>query len=99
MYLKLATGLGLGLVLAVSSADAKPHVLSDTQVRQQMIRESIASYPGPCACPYNTARNGSSCGGRSAYSRRGGYAPLCYASDISQAEVEAYRRMHGLHKG
>ena len=65
---------------------------SDAQVKQRLIRESIAAYPGSCACPYSTARNGSSCGGRSAWSRGGGYAPLCYPKDVSSAEVQAARR-------
>jgi hypothetical protein len=68
--------------------------MSDAAIKQAIIRESIASYPGNCPCPYNSARNGSSCGGRSAYSRAGGYSPLCYASDVSKADVEAYRRSH-----
>ena len=38
-----------------------------------MIKESIDGYPGNCPCPYNTARNGSRCGKRSAYNRAGGY--------------------------
>lgn len=33
---------------------------------------------GSCDCPYDYARNGSHCGGRSAYSRPGGRAPVCY---------------------
>lgn len=70
--------------------------LSDGQVRQRMIRESLAAYPGPCPCPYNVMRNGRACGGRSAYSRPGGYSPLCYPSDISDRMVEEYRRRHGL---
>jgi hypothetical protein len=60
-------------------------------IKQLIIQESIDAYPGPCACPYNAARNGSSCGGRSAYSRAGGYSPLCYASDVSASMVEEYR--------
>ena len=67
---------------------------SDAQLRQRIIRESIAAYPGPCACPYNTDRAGRSCGRRSAYSRPGGYAPLCYPNDVSRAEVDAWRRDH-----
>ena len=70
--------------------------LSDSQIKQRMISESIASYPGNCPCPYNSARNGSSCGGRSAWSRGGGYAPLCYPADISRAQVDTYRRSHGI---
>ena len=64
--------------------------MTDAQVRQAIIEESISSYPGNCPCPYNYASNGSRCGGRSAYSRPGGYSPLCYPSDVSQAMVDAY---------
>jgi hypothetical protein len=61
-----------------------------------MISDSIDSYPGPCACPYQRARNGSSCGRRSAYNRGGGYAPLCFARDVSDEMVEIYRTEHEL---
>ena len=67
---------------------------SNEQIKQAIIRESIAAYPGTCACPYNAARNGSRCGRRSAYSRPGGYAPLCYPSDVTDEMVEKYRRQH-----
>lgn len=49
---------------------------------QSAIRASIAAYPGNCPCPYSYDRAGRRCGGRSAWSRRGGYAPLCYPSDV-----------------
>jgi len=77
-----------GLVLSAASAQ------SDAQVKQQIIRQSIAAYPGPCPCPYSVMRNGRSCGGRSAYSRPGGAAPICYPADIGQAEVAAWRDSH-----
>ena len=76
--------------LALSAATAQ----SDAQAKQQIIRQSIAAYPGPCPCPYSVMRNGRLCGGRSAYSRPGGYAPICYPADISQAEVRAWRDSH-----
>lgn len=82
----------LAAVLATGWATPTAARESDAQVRQRIIRESIAGYPGSCACPYNTARNGSSCGGRSAYSRGGGYAPICYAGDVSAAQVAQARR-------
>lgn len=75
------------------SIDAKAR-LTDAQVKQRVIDESIDSYPGNCPCPYNSARNGSRCGRRSAYNRAGGYAPLCYASDVSAADVKAWRASH-----
>lgn len=65
--------------------------LSTAAIKRQIIRASIDSYPGNCACPYNTARNGSRCGGRSAYNRAGGYAPLCYAGDVTAQDVAAWR--------
>jgi hypothetical protein len=79
----------LGVVLAVTPALA---FQSDAQVKQRIIRESIAGYAGPCPCPYSVMRNGRSCGGRSAYSRPGGAAPICYPADIGQAQVAAWRR-------
>jgi hypothetical protein len=67
---------------------------SDADARQAIIRESIASYPGNCPCPYNTDRAGRSCGRRSAYSRPGGYSPICYDTDVTPAMIDEYRRSH-----
>jgi len=61
-----------------------------------LIRDSLAAYPGNCPCPYNLMRNGKACGRFSAYVKPGGYAPLCYAKDISDAEVARWRREHGM---
>ena len=41
------------------------------------------SYSGNCACPYDTASDGSKCGARSAWSRSGGASPICYVNDSS----------------
>ena len=68
--------------------------LSDAQVKKLLIDESIAAYDGNCPCPYSRARNGSRCGRRSAHSREGGAAPLCFAADVSAEMVEAYRQEH-----
>ena len=35
---------------------------------EEMIKESIANYPGKCPCPYSIMSNGQKCGKRSAYS-------------------------------
>jgi hypothetical protein len=78
--------------LAAIAAIAAPALAqSDAQVRQQIIRQSIASYAGPCACPYNVDRAGRSCGRRSAYSRPGGHSPSCYPGDVSRSDIEAWR--------
>ena len=57
------------------------------KARQSIIRQSIARYSGNCPCPYNTKSNGHQCGGNSAYSRPGGASPICYAQDITQAQL------------
>ena len=91
-----ATGLAVIWVAAAGSAEAQRAAMSDAQIREQIVAQSIASYSGSCPCPYSRARNGSRCGGRSAYSRPGGAAPQCYASDVSQAAVDAYRRSRSI---
>jgi hypothetical protein len=82
----------VGMAIATSVAHAQPQRPTDAQIKKAIIRQSVASYPGNCPCPYNVARNGSMCGRRSAYSKTGGYAPMCYPADVSKAAVEAYRR-------
>jgi hypothetical protein len=64
---------------------------SDAQIKQKIIKASIANYSGNCPCPYNTKSNGHRCGGNSAHSRGGGASPKCFASDISPADVKAWR--------
>ena len=64
----------------------------DSTIIQRIIAESLASYPGSCACPYNTDRGGRRCGKRSAYSKPGGYAPICYPQDVTKAMIDAFRR-------
>ena len=70
--------------------------VSDAEIKRRVIADSIASYEGPCACPYQSARNGSRCGRRSAYNRAGGEAPLCFPSDVSDEMVQQYRAERGL---
>lgn len=65
---------------------------SDAQIKKEIIKESIESYPGNCACPYNHARNGSRCGGRSAYSRTGGYDVVCYESDVTDEMIRQWKQ-------
>jgi SH3-like domain-containing protein len=57
---------------------------------QALIRESLASYPGNCPCPYNTDRAGRSCGRRSGWSKGGGYSPLCYPTDVTDGMINEY---------
>jgi hypothetical protein len=81
-----AAALVAAATLAVPAA-----AQTDAQIRQRLIRQSIAAYGGSCACPYNVDRGGRRCGGRSAWSRPGGAAPLCYARDVTPAMIRASR--------
>ena len=54
-----------------------------TKSPEQIIKESIANYPGKCPCPYSVMSNGKNCGKKSAYSKPGGHDPVCYESDIT----------------
>lgn len=81
---------GLGLLLGVGPALCQGR--SDADIRQGIMALSIASYPGACPCPYNVMANGRRCGGRSAYSRPGGAAPVCYPSDVTDDMIRKFKR-------
>lgn len=70
-------------------------VLTAAAIAAIIIKASRDQYHAtgrPCACPDDTMRNGRACGSRSAYSRPGGAAPLCYVHDITPAMIENYRQ-------
>jgi len=71
--------------------DAEPTGLTDDQIRQRLITDSMNEHRGPCPCPYSKTRAGGLCGDRSAYSRPGGATPLCHPEDISPEIVNGYR--------
>lgn len=90
---KLGTSFIAALaLLSAFTVSAKETRLTDAAIAQILIEDSIASYSGNCPCPYNSARNGSRCGKRSAYNRAGGYAPLCFKEDVSKEMVQEYRQ-------
>ena len=89
MYRLVAVMLGLLVTEAIAAQTS-----TDEQIKQAIIRESIASYSGNCPCPYNVDRAGRSCGRRSAYSRPGGAAPICYPEQVTQAMIDRYRASH-----
>jgi hypothetical protein len=85
------------IVLWANIAHAQSAKLTDAQVADKIIQVSREDYYAtghPCACPYDRAQNGSSCGGRSAYSRPGGAEPKCFPKDVSKAEIITYRNTH-----
>lgn len=78
-------------IVALASIAATP---TDDQIRDQMIRESIASYPRSCPCPYSRDDERHKCGERSAYSLAHGASPLCYRKNVSPQMIEQYRAAH-----
>jgi hypothetical protein len=82
--------LSLGLVTAAPAQSP----LTDQQIAAMIVKASRDAYyrtGHPCACPEDLARNGSRCGGRSAYSRPGGAEPYCYVADVPKEKIDAYR--------
>ncbi|HET9862738.1 MAG TPA: hypothetical protein VFP37_04805 [Steroidobacteraceae bacterium] len=80
-----------GLVLAGAAWSTQ---MTDAQVRQQIVRESVASYSGRCPCPENTDSAGRRCGARSAYSKPGGARPICYTREVSDEQIREFRKRH-----
>ena len=88
--MKLLTFILVLFVFSFAYADNSS--MSDEEIIQVIIYKSIATHRGNCACPYNRTTNGSKCGRRSAYSRPGGYQPMCYPSDVPKEMIEEFRR-------
>jgi hypothetical protein len=80
------------LIFGLAATAVAKQELSDEEIRAMVIQQSIAQYPGVCACPYSVSRNGSRCGGRSAYSKPGGYSPICFPHDVPDEMVRLYRQ-------
>jgi hypothetical protein len=69
--------------------------LTDGQVRDLMIKDSIKSFSGACPCPYSFTAEGLRCGTQSAWSKKHG-TPFCYRQDIGDPAVGDYRKQNGL---
>jgi hypothetical protein len=82
----------LVLALGIAAGQTKKAAKTDAEIKQEVIKQSIASYKGSCPCPYNVDRAGGMCGRRSAYSKPGGASPLCYEKDVTQKMVDDYRK-------
>src|SRR5438445_12392306 len=67
---------------------------SDEQIKETLVQQSVTGYlssVGNCPCPYNRDKAGRMCGKRSAWSKGGGYSPLCYPSDVKKEMILEYR--------
>ncbi len=69
-------------------------LLSDAEVRDRIIKTSIAIYPGDCACPYSLTAKGRRCGNKSVWSRHGDFAGTCFPNEVSKGEIREWRVRH-----
>ena len=94
MHVRTTLLMVLGLALASTAAQARG--MSDAQVRQRIIRDSISSFHGACPCPYSRVRDRKGhlvkCG-HSEYGSQG-TDMRCYPRDVSDADVDAWRSDH-----
>ena len=80
----------------MSDATWQP-IVTDPKIRETIIaalreiREGVLAW-SPIGFTNHLDRAGRKCGARSAYSKPGGRAPLCFPSDVSDEMVVRYRR-------
>jgi hypothetical protein len=81
------------LVLCLVTAPAfAQRSMSDADIREQIVKESVANYEGICPCPYSTHPDGTQCGYRSAFLKKGAAKPICYEINVTLKMVEEYRQ-------
>ena len=93
--LSLGFFLIVGAIFCISGASSAL-ALTDGQVRDLMIKASIASFKGACPCPSSFTAEGLRCGTQSAWSKHDGTGPACYRQDIGDPAVADYRKQNGL---
>jgi hypothetical protein len=82
-----------GLMVGTAAGRTPKPRLSDAQVRDRIIRTSMAIHDGACPCPHSIAPNGRRCGRRSNW-RAGDEGPTCYPNEVSKAELREWRARH-----
>ena len=92
-FLPLPTFLALAVCALDTSAQNTKQTPTDADIRQLLVRASLALYESACPCPESLNRSGERCGKSSAYNRGGGNRVLCYASDVSDEMVKRYREL------
>jgi hypothetical protein len=86
----LTAGMALTCVAHADPAAISPlHKVGDDRIRQTMIQQS---QHGTCPCPYSLDTHSHPCKGHSQYKRLTmNHRPLCYATDVSDDMVQAWR--------
>ena len=93
----MRTMIVVGLLIggsAIAVGETSHKDLTDEQIAQLIVTNSRAKHAAtgrPCGCPDDLQPDGNRCGQRSAYPRLAG-APTCYTTDVTKAEIDAYRK-------
>ena len=82
----------LTVALGFAAAQTTKAAKTNAEIKQEIIKQSLASYKGSCPCPYSVDRAGRMCGRRSAYSKPGGASPICFEKDVTGKMVIDYRK-------
>jgi len=88
-FVRLAAMLLSMFTIAACSAETAN--APDSDIRDVIVRASIAVYDGACACPYQKTKAGQTCGATSAYKNEGRGGVLCYKSDVTPKMIERYK--------
>src|SRR5207247_2028841 len=81
----------LTVALGFAAAHTAKIAKTSAEIKQEIIKQSIASYKGRCPCPYSADGTGRMCGWWSAYNKPGGRSPLCFEKDVTPNMVVDYR--------
>ena len=79
------------LFALISSAVLANNSASDADIREQIVKDSIANYKGICPCPYSIHPDGTQCGYRSAFHKNSSTKPICYEINVTLKMVDEYR--------
>ena len=66
-------------------------LMTDEEIIQTIIYQSIASYPGTSVPPYYRFNNGSRCGNQGAYSKISGCYTICLKRDVTREIIDKFR--------
>lgn len=71
--------------------------MTDTEIKEEIIKGSITDFQGDCPCPYTKDQTGKECGNTSAYfTYQPVNRPSCYPDDITQNQIYEYRAKYNI---
>jgi hypothetical protein len=82
------------LTLLIGAGNCFAANMSDEQVKQAIVDQSISQQKEPCPCPYSKHPDGRQCGKRSAYHKLKEDRPICYTINVTSQQVDDYRAKH-----